>query len=381
MKILVAEIWPVHEECLPAWVYTLNRLGIKPDILLNKKMLATKGSPLEWLTSLNTGKTYQWHPLDEDRVAEEINDSKYELIFANSLQGVSPSFYKRLNARIVGIIHHYPELRPEDIDSFELEVGTHMGADHLSRPRLIPVVLWGFIRDFANRDTSLDARVKEKLKYLYPLTPASISKLARPLSLNHERGPIRICIPGGINFNNRDYSTIFKALEGVNTSQIRVVIPGGGKPDQVIRMAKLTEHIREALEFNLDINKVDQQAESRVPYSQYLHSIASADIVAPLIKERSRYLTRSITSSISTALSHGVPLALSFTESRIYNINYSFGCQPQDAVPAVLDAAKADSDNLRMLLTKNRLEDASLVAELLSHNVKTVSEIICDCAG
>ena len=377
MKVLVAEIWPVHEECLPAWVHAFNALGIRPDVLLNKKMLNTKGSPFECYNGIELGTVYEWSPLLEEFYVELINRSDYDLVIANSFQSPSQKFYARLKSNIVGFIHHYPELNIAELDLFNVCRAFPSDGSSSSKPWLLPVVLWDFVCDFAVRDHSLDERIRSSIRFFYPLTPPHLHRSKKSFGEGCEDEYFRLCIPGGINFNNRDYPLIVNALSGQEVDGVKLVVPGGGKVDQIEKFVQLTSSINNMLELNVEVESHENgQGEFRVPYDNYFRSMARSDMIVPLIRNNSRYLSRSITSSVSSAISLGIPICLPFVQASLYGLGFSFGVDTHSAVSEAIMLSKMNFDEkVRHMQYLQRL-NASFAASKILCNINLLGDIL-----
>ncbi|QEY32399.1 hypothetical protein EVJ50_09415 [Synechococcus sp. RSCCF101] len=372
----MSEFWPVHEECLPAWIHSLNCLGIAPDLLLNRKMVRVKGSPLDLYNNLLTGETYLWHPGERHQIAERINDAGYDLILANSFQGVGPSFYKQLFAPILGVVHHYPELERSDLDDFSRD--WRKPSPGATRHPLKPMVLWPFVQRHWQRNLEWPSDVRAAVGCLFPTTPPLISRCAKPVGDQTHSSTIDLCVPGGVNFNNRDYGSLVRLLTPEIAAGVRLVIPGGGKRPELERLKQLMDSAGLSTELCLGLQGLPAQAaEARVDYGQYAQAIANSDVILPLFRAQSRYMSKSISSSVSTAISHGVPIAMSFQESDLYRIGYHFGDGGKRfATEAILADSLSQRDRLHHHFLSARRQNRAAAALHTAHNTRVLTELI-----
>lgn len=270
MKILISEKWPVHEECIPAWVYALNCLGVIPDVLYNIKAEQKKGDVFQCYESIQIGRKIGWDPLKESEILEIIDQENYDLVIANSFQGEAPEFYFKLNATVLGIVHHHPELPDKYINAaLERNLSASKNKIHLA-------FLWDFI--------------PKSFLYFYPEFSKEFVHVMFPLALlkksigeyEKDDNKVRLAIPGGINFNNRDYSHLLNSLTKVNEKDsFLFYLPGAGKLGEREKLVETLESNGVA-DFFVFPEVGSQGTEARSSYNDYYSTILDSDFILPL---------------------------------------------------------------------------------------------------
>jgi glycosyltransferase involved in cell wall biosynthesis len=310
MKILVAENWPVHEECLPAWICALNLIGIYPDVLVNKKAFGKKGNVFDCYENLKIAKQIDWDPPDPD-IGNYLDQQEYDLIIVNSFQGENPKFYLERNTNIIGIVHHYPELPSNYLSDIQKINNKQSGK------KVFLAFLWDYIQlSFSYLHPSFDTSF---IKTMYPLV--RLKSFIEEKKKDH----LQIAIPGGINPSNRNYIDFLKALSDQKKyldEKIKVNVVGGGKKEHINYLLNMIAELNVSNFFSFLIED-SQQSDVRSLYTDYYAKISSSDMIAPLFKQTSRYRDNSISSAVAVGYSASLPIALNSTDSYIYNLPYS----------------------------------------------------------
>ncbi|MTW22313.1 hypothetical protein [Allochromatium palmeri] len=292
---------------MPAYIYALNTLKIKPDIMYSEPALESKGNVLDHYVGLDYELTIKWRHDKEKQIVEKISDSKYDLIIANSFQGQAPDFYLKFESIVLGIIHHFPELPADTIKKINLI------NNNSKKPKVHLAFLWDFIpnaffyfySDFLHSATHV----------MYSLAPLKTTE-------KKSCDSIKIAIPGGINTSNRAYEMLIDGLTKTKLGKknLKFILPGGGKAEDIKKFKDLLikSGLMEFFEFN-DM----QNNQHKIAHEDYYRKITQSDLILPLIKKASRYRDYSISSAIATAYNASVLTAMNATDSHLYHFPYS----------------------------------------------------------
>jgi hypothetical protein len=366
MRTLVSEIWPVHEECVPAWISALNSLGVTPDVLLNAKSVRKKGSILSFHPSLRVGQVFLWRPTEMRQTVQRINATRYDLIVANSFEGQAVNFYRRLRANLVGITHNYPAAPAEHWAHIQKRW-------HDNDCLIFPTVLWSFIETNLRKDVSF--LPPNAYQTMYPVTRSSDS-LAHHAAQYFGKIPFAadqsiVSIPGGVNYQNRDYLSLFNYLQDCNNGNLDVMVdlPGGGEPDRLERFVDDIKRL--AIEHRFPrISAAQWSAKQGTPYADYYSCVFHAHSLLGLFKPQSRYRTHSISSTVPAAINLQRPVFLNDEDASLYGLPNFGATTSADAIAAAFNygSSKQPLDNISAAM--RHYADA-----LHSRNIETLSRI------
>lgn len=300
MRALVAEIFPYHEECMPGFVAALNALGVVPDLLLNTQSIAAKGQVFDAYPGLRVGRVFAYvSGGDESALLAELNTVPYDLVLANSFQGETPRFYRRLACRtLLAVVHNQRRLAPADL--------RWMLALPPRRRRLV------FLHDFvaANFLATHPQLRLQRTAALHAVAPVPGTPLARAAT------PCRISVPGGVNPRNRDYAGLATALATLDrgtAARLQLSFDGMATPAVAAELGARLAAANPAVDVRFHVGGF-------ADYRAYYASIAASHYVLPLIPPASRYLQLAITSSVHAGLACGAVVAMDAAAVDLYGV-------------------------------------------------------------
>lgn len=286
MKCAIVQHEAVHEEVIPSFIYIFSLLGVKVDVFLNKTIEYRRGDLFSEFDVIDANINYVDlnNKKDWDSLHSLIIKQQYDFIYSNTFQreGIM-EWVLSLGKPVIGLVHNVKIFSDsngqEKIKKFNNEISLFTLANHVSRSLKESFFDFGYQPKIFNATSCIWPRSNND-----------------PYELNDVR---TIGIPGGVNFDNRDFVSLVDAV--VNNkdriSNLKFIVMGGGRDRVKLQNLCADKGIDSFFRF-LDISSES----GMVLYEDYVKEINSVTFIDPLTHNDSQYGSTKITSAIPTAL-------------------------------------------------------------------------------
>ncbi|WP_200328528.1 hypothetical protein [Thiocystis violacea] len=297
------EYWPVHEEILPSHIYSLNALGVKPDVFLNSDSITIKGDLFSLYNQLELNLiAYPFKGIAKWKaLANRINEEKYDLVIVNSFQTGGSDWALSLEAHKLCLVHSVLEFY-NNRKTFESAV---------ERDDVSLMCLGAASTTTLQNIISHACKRRKEIHSIYAaIFPDNQTSLDRRVCPTTCKGT-RIAIVGGINYKNRNFSHLFQ-LAASHRDVVFDVVSGGqdfGKLQAEVRENALTGQFRFL-----------SNDGSRTSYKDMFAAVQGSDYLITGFKSPCRYHEFSISSVINYAIGFRKPLVQDPITKMLYEI-------------------------------------------------------------
>ncbi len=287
----------VHEAVIPTFIYCLNKADISVDVYLNENIKLKFGDIFENFTYDNCAIHYVKLDgrKDWELLADAVLVKEPDFVIANTFQrrGVM-DWTISLGIPILAVVHNIARFieNKNDID-LSLVFQFITLAEHVKK----------------NLIKSCAEIGEGDVDYINPV----IWPVKNVEVLNESELRI-IAVPGGVNFQDRDYGELVKYFVSNPGSKLKIFIIGGGKDRD-----KLIKWVHDCgVQNNFEFTPLDDSG--FVPYSSFIKALNKCSFVDGLIPDTTSYRTERITSAVSTAIGFCKPIYQNSVDFKCYGV-------------------------------------------------------------
>jgi len=291
--IVSIQVGAVHEDLMGGFLRVFEDLNLRTLVILNEKINHLRGSFFDTVNNYPNSQVsfHGFRGVPEwDRVTDRIRQANPRLIFSNTLQLSGPAeMADKLKLPTIGVVHNPRKFTASP------ECMALAQSGQLDLVGLAPHVKTAIEAAVPNMAGRVHAH------FPYEWTPDNYTP-------KRDYGPVRkICIPGAINYNNRDYAGLVDYLATADfsdTDPFEIHILTGGRDLGRLKDDIASRNIGKYFVF-ADLEPGFEQ----IPHATYLRRLYDCDVCLALLpKNAEHYLTFKITTGIMAAIGMGMPI-------------------------------------------------------------------------
>ena len=288
-KVGLLELTTYHEECLYTQALFLKEAGYDIHLFIHPKLenqiADYKALFIEIITIESTSKTFFIKRiLRFFKLHKIIRQNKFKFLIFNTASSkkevIVLSFFLKTHLECIGVIHNLKKIK----SSFSQKL--------INRS----IKKYFVINDYLLKSTEIDNKTLS-FESFYPI----FFPKYETLDLVKPQNELWITIPGGLDFNRRDYITIAKAIS--KNSNVKIYILG-----KIDRKNEETISFLKYLESN-NIHDKFQFFDEFIPNNLFHSYLKKSDyILAPVLMKNDSYIKYKITGAYNLAFTYKKPL-------------------------------------------------------------------------
>jgi len=302
----IIQLESIHEIITPGLIFSLNEIGFRPTLFINKGCSQRRGNIFDFCTELkfdliefSLKGDVSW-----DNVRYNIQTKNHEFLIINTLQKNDKlGLYLEFSLPIIGFVHNVNIFLESDD-----------GIAFLNRNDTFFFTIAAHVSFYLRQQSKFD---KTNIDYFIPAYLIRNSSIDR-INRFKEDGILRLAIAGGVNnLKNRGFAELLAFLKSSsNNLNVKFVICGGGN-DRLELEERVTKY---DLNQYFDFVPVEPHT-GFVTYNNYYHALYESDFLLTLFPPSDiKYFKYKGTASIMTAISLQLPIITDIAARNIYGI-------------------------------------------------------------